>query len=471
MKREKISSEMEQQIVIGMVVSTEFLGQVAPFLSLDLMQAKHLQQIAKWSLDYFKKYQSAPKENIESLYHSWTAEGKADEEIISAVHDVLESLSDQYLKEPTINVPYLLDLAASHFSKRKLEVLKDTLEYHLEAGNKDAAEAAVAAHHPISATMDADVDPLNDFSAWDAAYAESQKPLITWPYESAQSFFGSSLSRDALIAILAPEKRGKTWFCLEFAIRAVSQRRKVALFEVGDMSRSQIMRRLGVRFSRRPAYRKDVGTIQIPKRIKRGEEKEIEIEYKTLECDGVANAEHSKKAVEKFLRGSGIKPKEPHFKLSVHPNSSVSVNEIEAILKRWELYDGFVPDVIIIDYADILAPEPNTGQLNIRDQINSTWKALRRLSQEKHCLVIAPTQADAASYNQTLLDLRNFSEDKRKLSHVTGMLGLNQTKEEKGRGIMRLNWIVLREDNFQTDRCLYVGQCLTLGRAFSCCTL
>ena len=130
-----------------------------------------------------------------------------------------------------------------------------------------------------------------------------------------------------------------------------------------------------------------------------------------------------------------------------------------------------MPDVIIIDYADILAPEPNTGQLNIRDQINSTWKALRRLSQEKHCLVIAPTQADAASYNQTLLDLRNFSEDKRKLSHVTGMLGLNQTKEEKGRGIMRLNWIVLREDNFQTDRCLYVGQCLTLGRAFSCCTL
>lgn len=471
MKREKISAEMEQQIVIGMVVSTEFLGQAAPFLSLDLMQAKHLQQIARWCLRYFEKYETAPKENIESLYHSWVAEGKADEGVVKAVHDVLETLSHRYGADPMINVPYLLDLATAYFSKRKLEALKDALEYHLEAGNKEAAEMAVASHHPVSATMDADIDPLNDFSAWDAAYAESQKPLITWPYESAQFFFGSSLSRDALIAILAPEKRGKTWFCLEFAVRAVSQRRKVALFEVGDMSRSQIMRRLGVRFSRLPAYRKDLGMIEIPKRLKRGEEKEIEIEYKSIECERVADAEKSKKAVEKFLRGHGIKPKEPYFKISVHPNSSVSVHDISAILKRWELYDGFIPDVIIIDYADILASEPNTGQLNVRDQVNATWKALRRLSQERHCLVIAPTQADAASYNQTLLDLRNFSEDKRKLSHVTGMLGLNQTKEEKGRGIMRLNWIVLREDNFQLDRCLYVGQCLKLGRPFSCCTL
>lgn len=197
----------------------------------------------------------------------------------------------------------------------------------------------------------------------------------------------------------------------------------------------------------------------------------VEAEMKDVSCDCTANSNSSKKAVDMFLRANGIKPKEPFFKLSVHPNSSVSTHDISAILKKWELYEGFIADVVIIDYADILAPEPGTGHFTTRDQVNSTWKALRRMSQEKHCLVIAPTQADAASYNQPLLDLKNFSEDKRKLSHVTGMLGLNQIPVEREKGIMRLNWIVLREDSFSVDKCLHVGQCLKLGRPFTCSML
>ena len=46
-----------------------------------------------------------------------------------------------------------------------------------------------------------------------------------------------------------------------------------------------------------------------------------------------------------------------------------------------------IPDVIIVDYADILAPE-DTRQSEKRHQVDETWKALRRLSQEWHALVI-----------------------------------------------------------------------------------
>ena len=133
------------------------------------------------------------------------------------------------------------------------------------------------------------------------------------------------------------------------------------------------------------------------------------------------------------------------------------------------MVEGFIPDVIVIDYADILAPEDPRQQP--RDQVNETWKALRRLSQERHCLVIAPTQANAASYDKWVQGMHNFSEDKRKLAHVTGMLGLNQTEEEKALHVMRLNWIVLRESPFNAQQCLWVGQCLEIGRAFYCATL
>ena len=175
------------------------------------------------------------------------------------------------------------------------------------------------------------------------------------------------------------------------------------------------------------------------------------------------------RACEAFMRRNGLSLEKPFLRVSVHPNSSINLAGVSSVLDRWELQHDFIPDIIIIDYADILAPEDPKKQT--RDQVNDTWKALRRLSQERHCLVLAPTQANAASYGAETQDMGNFSEDKRKLAHVTGMLGLNQTPEEKGMGVMRLNWIALRESSFNVKRCLWVGQSLTLGRAYCCGTL
>jgi len=153
------------------------------------------------------------------------------------------------------------------------------------------------------------------------------------------------------------------------------------------------------------------------------------------------------------------------FKLSSHANDTLSVKEIKALLGVWEREDGFVPDMIAIDYADLLVPEAKT---EFRHQQDNIWKGLRNLSQEKHCLVVTATQADARSYDQDLLRLSNFSEDKRKNAHVTAMYGLNQdTKDrEKRLGITRINEIVIREGDFSNNNIVYVLQNLKRGRPF-----
>lgn len=470
MQRKKIDSATEQKIITAMVVSKEFLQRVSGFINVDHIEAKHLQRIAKWCLKYFEKYDDAPKENIENLYNAWSAKGKAQEEVVDAVHDVLESLSENYDEGDNFNVPYLVDIAIAYFNTARIAHLRDELDYSLTSDDENAVTDLLARFSTISKTIDTGINPLNDEGAWDEAFSDSQKPLITWGCKDADRFFGNALCRDGLIAILAPEKRGKTQWCVEFAMRTLMNRKKVALFEVGDMSQSQILKRLAMRLMNRPLYRNNLGKIKIPKRIEVMDDV-VNVKNRTIECTKVVNAKGSKKAVEKFLRANGLKPDEDHFMISIQPNSAVNVKDICGILDQWEINRGFVPDVIIIDYPDILAPEPGTGGMQVRDQVNSTWKALRRLSQEKHCLVIAPTQADANSYGRENLTASNFSEDKRKLAHVTGMLGLNQTSDEKSDNLMRLNWIALRESNFNPKDFLYVGQCYTLGRAFTCSSL
>ena len=156
-----------------------------------------------------------------------------------------------------------------------------------------------------------------------------------------------------------------------------------------------------------------------------------------------------------------IGSRQSYLKLSVHPNSTLSVSGIKNILRTWE-QEEWVPDIIVIDYADIL--DMDSYKLEGRDRINETWKQLRSLSQIYHCLVITATQADAGSYDATLIRRCNFSEDKRKFAHVTGMVGINQTDPvEKELGVMRFNWLKLRDGKYSENVCVYIAGCLAVA--------
>ncbi len=153
--------------------------------------------------------------------------------------------------------------------------------------------------------------------------------------------------------------------------------------------------------------------------------------------------------------------KEPLLKLSTHAMSSISIAGVGSVIESW-VRTGWVPDVIVIDYADILAPQD--GKADSRDQVNATWKGMRSLSQQLHCLNVTATQTDADSYDTDVIDMSNFSEDKRKRAHVTGSIGINQTDAEKEMGITRFNWIVRREWAYSKKKCVHVAGCLSIAR-------
>lgn len=166
----------------------------------------------------------------------------------------------------------------------------------------------------------------------------------------------------------------------------------------------------------------------------------------------------AKDAVDKRVRG-GFANK---LRLSVHSNSSMTVQGLRVELAEWYRKDNWVPDVVIIDYADILAPP--MGVADTRDQINATWKQLRRMSQELCCLVVTATQADTASYDVQTVSMKNFSEDKRKNAHVTGTVGINQTAAEADIDVTRLNWVNVRDGDMKANQCVHVAGCRALSR-------
>lgn len=456
MKLQRQNGQEERRILTALVVHRGVLAHVAPKWQPDgLFRSKWANLVGGWCVDFFNEYGEAPQAALEGIFESW-ADGK-DAETTSLVDRFLAGLSDQYEAEAAaVNQDYTVDAAAAYFHRVQLERLAEGVQAALDVGQVDKADKLASNFNKVDFAPGAEVRVLADMEAVRSAFEAAEEVLVEYPGPLG-AFFGPQLCRDSFISFIAPEKRGKTWWLQDIAWMALGQRRRVAFFEVGDMSQNQIMRRFMIRAANRPLR---PCTLQVPNAIypPAAENAPAEVTYDERTWDDSLTWQTAWAACEKRMRtgrGDGLR-------LVCRPTSTLTVGGMRSILEGWQQRDGWTPDVLVVDYADILAPP--SGVADTRDQINATWKQLRALSQEFHCCLVTATQADAASYTQARITRSNFSEDKRKLAHVTGMVGINATDEEKKAGLVRLNWVVLREGEFSENQCVHVAGCLGIAR-------
>lgn len=262
-------------------------------------------------------------------------------------------------------------------------------------------------------------------------------------------FLGSAMLRENLVAFEGMDKIGKSFWLLDAAFRAVRARRRVAYFEAGDLTRDDVLERLGVRAARRPLK---AGPLLIPASVSDGGK----VESENRMFDGDLTPQEAYRAFRRACRGRDA------FRLSCHPNSTLTVDDVAATLRDWER-EGWTADVVVIDYADILAPP--AGVRDVLDQIDAVWKQLRRLSQESHCLVVTATQPSAKAYDNKgkVLTRRHFGGRKTKLAHVNGLIGLNPGDPCGDVSVTRVNWIVRRGAEFRENRWVTVAGSLALA--------
>jgi len=144
----------------------------------------------------------------------------------------------------------------------------------------------------------------------------------------------------------------------------------------------------------------------------------------------------TQKSTRKTLESFNAHIRPDLFQLKSYNIGTANIQTIDRDLRMLELSSGWTPDVITIDYADILAPEK--PGLEGRDKENATWMALKALAQNRKALVVTATQGNRASFDAISLDEKNTSEDIRKLAHIDIAATINQTEQEKLDGIVRI---------------------------------
>lgn len=500
MKVEEVDNHVERLMAIGMIVSGEYLQDVQPILHMDLIETPYARTVASWCLDYWKQYKKAPGIHIQDIYKSKARNG-LDKDQAELISEFLESISHEYERSSRFNVEYLLTQTEARFKSVSLRNLSEDIASTLSEGDVKEAEALLTSYKRVENPKSKVIEVLtNKDSIYDAFESREKDILYTRP--GALGDYLGPVERSTLTAIMGPEKRGKTWMLTQEGLWALPSRCNVAFFECGDMNQRDLIRRIFCSLTRSSskffdepvkvpimdcALNQD-NTCRRKERkcdfgvISQGEHKatleEAEDYVPCTACKKLKDSEwegaywHKLEEVQRLTwdkavsfgkRMSGRIGKR-RFMLSIHPAKTINVQGIKSLLDLWERTEDFIPDVIIVDYADILAPEDK--RMEFRHQQNDTWMALRALSQERHCAVITATQADADSYTKNSLGMSNFSEDKRKYGHATMFITLNQTQAEKEEGIMRIGKMMVREDNFNLRQQCTILQCLDISRPY-----
>lgn len=449
MKLARYDSKDARVVLIGMITDRSTCARIsAKWQPGGLFENRYENLIGGWCVKHFREYETPPGKAIQTIFDQWS-EAREDKETVKLVEKFLVSISDEYERNgdaPTSD--YLVDLAGKYFNKVRVKQLMEEIEADIKENDITKAEERLTKHRRLELGVGSLLHLDDDHEIWINAFDEEQeRPLIEYP-GALGNFLGSEFARDSFIAFMGSAKRGKTWWLIDLAYRAVRQRKKVMYFEAGDLSESQLIQRLGQRALRRPRKTK---IVKMPTDY-RSSDDPPEIEERQLPK---VTPSECFKAWQKVHQGS-----KNRLKVSCHPNGSLRVVDIANLLHD-HAQQGWIADVVVIDYADILAKP--LGVVDNREATNENWKHMRRISQELHCLVVTATQADASSYEAGLLRRKNFSDDRRKHDHVTAMIGINATDDEKSHGVYRLNFLDRRNDAYNESHQVYVAGCLDIG--------
>jgi hypothetical protein len=453
-KVRRMEGGKERRVLTALIVSKEVLSRVASVWPKDngLFASDWSNRVAGWCVSHFRRYGRAPNRDIETIFETWS-EKATDKDLVTSIERYVASLSDEYARAKTLDPEHVIDIAEELFNKNHLTQEQAKVEELVESGRVSEALKIRDAYRRVSLKGDEHIDLFNCAAEIDLALQSVQQPpLVKYP-GGLGKFFGRQLARDSLVGIMAAEKMGKSYWLLDIAYRGLQQGCKVAYFQVGDLSRDQIMQRLCERASTRP-WNKD--EYHVPSSI------EVIDAGKGIAVTNL-EAKRNKTFLSKEEAMSALKKevkKKDAFRLFVYPNASVNIIAVDSRLEA-AAQRGWTPDITVIDYADILAPVD--GTVETRDQINQTWTLMRSMSQKRNMLLVTATQASAAAYKATKLDKSHFSNDKRKFAHITAMFAINQEDEEKASQVQRLNWLDVRSEPFSRKAFCFVANCLSIA--------
>lgn len=468
-EEQDIRTEVERKIVIGLITSTIFCQRLFQVYNSEYMELDYAKIIIAWIRRYYDQYKKAPKIAIQDIFE--IEKYDLDSAVRRIVFRFLISLNKQFVADSEkFNVDYYYNIACEYFDQRETELLFDKGNKLLVKGRLEEAKDLLTKSRSVRTDLTGAFRPfdINEIRSYEIENQANR--LFRMPNDIGRLV--GYFQRSWLVSVVAPEKRGKSWFLLEIAFQALLAGLKVFLFSF-EMNKHVLKNRVYKRLCAMPDQDgleeiEDLGYLLYPvfdckwnqlnkcdfrKRVcnfglytsKSRPIYNPNIKYRPCTYCRINYPEkfmptywfrHDKsktkrigvKSIEKKV-SDFVEMFGDNFVIRSFPAFSANSDDIQRELDYWDSR-GFVPDVIVDDYFDIHADEPKGRFSDERGKVNAIWKMGKYVADTRSCLYVTADQATKKARIQRSVTQMDTSEDKRKDAHVDEKIAINQTPQE-----------------------------------------
>ena len=328
--------------------------------------------------------------------------------LISIIKDDLREASNAVLKEQIVE--YLGRMRSSpdigdivYVKEKSLDfcrkqALREALEKSVELISNDKYDAVVdLMRNAVSVGMPVSVghDFFEDAEARFVKTIRSPCPTGLAQLD-AKGILGGGLGKGELGVIVANTGVGKSHFLVSMGAEALKVGKSVIHYTL-ELTETAV----GIRY--------DSHFTKIPSNEIQDSKEEVLAKYKEMELGRLIIKEY--------------------------PTGGATVNTIRNHIEKLSL-KGFIPHLVIIDYADIMRSSREYDALRL--ELKLIYEELRNLAMEKHLPIWTASQANRDSSNADIVGLENMSESYGKAMVADVVLSISRKPTEKATGAGRL---------------------------------
>jgi len=367
----------------------EFLVQCVPLIQSSYFEFPQHQRV--WSVlnSYFSQYGTLPTDEaiLEGI-----REEKSKNELMSDYREEMETINS--LDEKSLdNADYYLD-KVEEFAKEQClkEAILESVDFIKRKQFSKVADSIKGAL-TVSRHVDLGADYFESISGrWDKAKDKTQVAKYRTPFPAVNNSLEGGLCGKELAMVVAPPGVGKSLFLANQAVQSCYDGHNVLYISL-EMSEDRVAQRLDSIFTR-------IKQKELPNRV--GD-------------------------IESRISEIGTQCKLGRLRIKEFPTKRASVTQIRAFINQLQSHEDFHPDVVIIDYLELMSSDSNSPEYQNQER---QAQELRGLAIELNALVWTATQTNREGKRVKIITDAELADSYGKIRVCDLAFSINQTEQE-----------------------------------------
>lgn len=380
----------------------EFFSEIMPLLKSEFFDFPAYKNLFLGISNYYDEYRKLPSDRVLPDYILNQVSGASNDGIdyVGTIAEV-----NSFDKSCINDREFLLDTVEMFARQKAMEhAIRKAVGILNEEGDPGAVEELVKSALLVNRSVDVGQDYFTDVNTRLQRNAEDKRDqLIPTAFVTHNRNLEGGLARKELAMVAAPPGVGKSLYLVNQGATAIREGKNV-LYVSLEMSEDKIAGRFDSVLS--DLNNKDLKE----KPLAKLKLKEVLSEIKEKS------------------RGRLI--------IKEFPTGACNVNQLRAYLVQLRLHRDFVPDLLIVDYLELLRPNR---------QIDAEYQAQQRISEElrglaveQNALLWTATQTNRQARRVNIITDAELGDSYGKIRTADWAISLNQNQEEYDDGVMRV---------------------------------